>query len=173
MRKEYLELGRIVGTHGVRGEMKLELWCDGPEFVSQFHTVFLDENGEQPLALLSARAHKNQSLLTLRGYDSIDKAETLRNRVLYIRRSDAGLKDGAWFVAELIGCRVCDADDPEKCYGEITDVYNTGANDIWVIREPEGREVHIPAIRDVVIDVDIDNEVALIRPLKGLFEDAD
>ena len=88
MRKEYLELGRIVGTHGVRGEMKLELWCDGPEFVSQFHTVYLDENGEQPLALLSARAHKNQSLLTVRGYDSIEKAETLRNRVLYIRRTD-------------------------------------------------------------------------------------
>ena len=173
MIRPFLELGKIVGTHGVRGEMKMDLWCDGPEFVKQFRTVYLDQNGEQPLELLSSRAHKNQVLLTIRGFDTIEKAETLRNRVLFIRRDDAKIKEGAYFIAELIGCSVLDADDREKTYGSIADVYNTGANDIWVIDTPEHKEVHIPVIPDVVISVDVVKEVALIRPLKGLFEDAD
>ncbi len=173
MIKQYLELGQIVGTHGVRGEMKLDYWCDSPAFVQQFATVFLDPEGNRCADVLSARPHKNQVLLTLKGIDSIEKAEALRSTVLYIRREDAGLADGAWFIAELIGCTVYDADDPEKIWGEIADVYNTGANDIWVIRTPAGREVHIPAIKDVVLGADVAANRAVIRPLKGLFDDAD
>lgn len=172
MIKHYLELGKIVGTHGVRGEMKLDYWCDSPEFVKQFKAVFLDPEGNRSVDVLSARPHKNQVLLTLKGVDSVEKAEALRDTVLYIRREDAGLKDGAWFIAELIGCTAYDADDPEKVWGVITDVYNTGANDIWVIRTPDGRDVHIPAIKDVVLGADVAADKAVIRPLKGLFDDA-
>lgn len=173
MIKEYLELGKIVGTHGVRGEMKLDYWCDTPEFVKKFKTVFLDNEGNRSLDILSARAHKNQVLLTVKGVDTIEKAEVYRNTVLYIRRNDVGLKDGAWFIAELLGCTVYDADDPGVIYGVIGDVYNTGANDVWVIETPGGEEVHIPAIKEVVISADVAGNAAFIRPLKGLFPDAD
>ncbi|MBR5409210.1 MAG: 16S rRNA processing protein RimM [Clostridia bacterium] len=172
MIKQYLELGQIVGTHGVRGEMKLDCWCDSPAFVQQFKTVFLDPEGNRSVDVLSSRPHKNQVLIRLGGVDTVEQAEACRGKVLYIRRADAGLKEGAWFIAELIGCRAYDADDPEKLWGEITDVYNTGANDIWVIRTPEGKDVHIPAIPDVVIGADVAADRAVIRPLKGLFDDA-
>ena len=173
MIKTYLELGQIVSTHGIRGEVKINPWCDEPDFAKHFNTVFFDCKGEAPVRVLSCRSHKNMILMQLEGYDTIEKAETLRNKMLYIRRSDIRLQEGIWFIEELIGCRVLDADDPDVCYGTLTDISKTGANDVWAVTDEKGREYLLPAIKDVVIDADVANDRIYIRPLKGIFDDAD
>lgn len=173
MIKSYLELGQIVSTHGIRGEVKINPWCDEPDFAKHFNTVFFDRKGEAPVRVLSCRSHKNMILMQLEGFDSIELAETLRNKMLYIRRSDVRLAPGVWFIEELIGCAVLDADDSSVCYGRLTDISKTGANDVWAVTDADGKEYLLPAIKDVVIDADVENDKVFIRPLKGIFDDAD
>ncbi len=86
MLKPYLELGQIVGTHGVRGEVRLNPWCDAPQFIKKFKTVYFDENGNEKIAVKSARPHGNIVILSLDGVDTMEKAQSLRNKVLYMKR---------------------------------------------------------------------------------------
>ena len=173
MIRQFLELGQIVGTHGVRGELRINPWCDDPDFASNFKTVYFGKNGEDPVRIRACRKHKNLILMQLEGINSIEEAETLRNRMVYIRRSDIILAPGVWFIEELLGCKALDADDPEKCYGVLTDISKTGANDVWQITADDGKDYLIPAIKSVVIDADVANDRVFIRPLKGIFDDAD
>ena len=172
MIKDYLEIGQIVGTHGVRGELRVQPWCDSSEFFKKFKTLYYDAHGEKSAGVVGARAHGNIALLRLDGCDTVEKAASLRGKVLYMRRSDAHLKKGDWFIAELIGCRAEDANSG-RTYGTVTDVSQTGANDVWHITDGDGVETLIPAIPDVVSSVDIENGVVLLTPLKGLFSDED
>lgn len=171
MIKEYLEIGQIVGTHGVRGEMRLNPWCDGPEFVKQFHTLYGDAQGNESVKVLSCRPHGNIVLLKIEGVATVDQAQALRGKVLYMKRSDAHLPEGKWFVAELIGCRCVDADDNAKEYGTIADVASGAANDVWTVRTPDGGDVLIPAIKDVVVRCDVAQNVVYLRPIRGLFDE--
>ena len=172
MLKEFLELGQIVGTHGVRGEMRLNPWCDSPEFAKNFKKVYFDKNGQTSVKVLSCRPHGNVALIVLEGTNSVEAAQKLRNKIIYIRRADARLPEGSWFIEELIGCTVYDADDRTKTYGTLSDVFETGANDVWAVSDGE-REYLLPAIKSVVIEADVENDAVFIRPLKGIFDDAD
>lgn len=170
MIKEFLEVGQIVGTHGVRGELRLNPWADGPEFVKQFKTFYYDNNGTNSVKVISARPHGNVAIVKLDGVDTVEKASAMRNKVLYIKRADAKIKEGSYFISELIGCEVFDADNAELCYGTLTDVSETGANDVWHITK-EGTEYLIPAIPSVVINVDVAANRVEIKPLRGIFDD--
>lgn len=170
MKKQFLEVGRIVGTHGIRGELRVDPWCDSPDFLSGFKKLYFDE-GKTSLKS-KARPHKNIVLLRLEGVETIDDAEKLRGKVLYIDRDDARLPEGKNFVQDLIGCRVVDADDASKEYGEIADVFKTGANDVYTVKNPSG-EFLVPVIDEVVVEKDIDGGVVRIRSMKGLFGDED
>lgn len=171
MKKRYIETGMIVGTHGIKGEMRVQPWCDSPEFLTKFKSLYLDENGEKVVKILSSRAHKNIVLIKADGVDTIESAEALRGKTLYLNRDDASLPKGTFFQCDLFGCEVFDADSGEP-YGKISDVSVTGANDVWHIKK-DGKEYLIPSIPDVVARVDIDNERIEIRPLKGIFDDED
>ena len=170
MIKEFLEVGQIVGTHGVRGEMRLNPWADSPEFLKQFKTLYLDKNGEKSVKVISSRPQGNVVILKLDGIDTVESAAAMRNKVLFIRRADAKIAEGSYFIEELIGCNVIDADDDSVCYGTLTDVSETGANDVWYI-EKDGKEYLIPAIPSVVINVDVAENTVVIKPLKGIFDD--
>ena len=170
MLKQYLEIGQIVSTHGIRGEVRVNPWCDSPEFMKKFKTLYFDADGNKAVKVNACRPHGNVVILKLDGIDTVEDAQKLRNKTLYMNRADAKLKKGDWFIQDLIGCTVYDADDNEKSYGTLTDVAETGANDIWFI-ENDGKEYIIPAIKDVVINVDVENERVFIRPLKGIFEE--
>ena len=172
MIKEYLELGQIVGTHGVRGEIRLNPWCDSPDFVKQFKTLYFDVQGQKSVKVVSSRVHGNVALLKLEGVDSVESASALRNKILFMKRADANLRDGSYFIAELIDCRVIDADDENLEYGILSDVSQTGANDVWHIKK-DGKEYLLPAIPQVVCDVDVKDGIIKIRPLKGIFDDED
>ena len=173
MIKEFLEIGEIVGTHGVRGEIRFNPWCDSPEFVTKFKTLYFDSNEGCAVQIKAARPHGNIVLLTIKDIDSVEKAQKLRGKVLYMKRSDAKLPEGTYFIAELIGCTVYDADEPAKTYGTLTDVSETGANDVWHITDEKGKEYLIPSIPDVVIETDVAKNRVVIRPLKGIFDNED
>ena len=169
---EYLELGKIVSTHGIKGELRVQPWCDSPDFFMGFETVYLDKKDNTEYTMKSSRPHGNVMLMTLDGIDDVDKAAALRGKIIYVKRADAPLEPGRYFIAELIGCRVVDADDESLCYGEITDVTNTGASDIWHISK-ENKEYLLPSIPEVVISVDVASNLAKIKPLRGIFEEAE
>ena len=171
MIKEYLEIGQIVSTHGIRGEVRLNPWCDSPEFVKKFKTLYRDEKGNSSFKIVSCRPHGNVAVLKIEGVDTVEDAQKLRNTILYMKRSDIRLPEGKWFVSELIGCSVLNYDDNNICYGKIKDIESYAANDVWFIETPDGKEVLIPAIKDVVIECDVANDVAYIRPLRGLFDE--
>lgn len=171
MLKKYLEVGQIVGTHGVRGEMRVNPWCDSPEFMKRFKYFYLGKDGAGPLKVISCRPHGNIALLKVEGIDSIDAVNKIMRKVLYMDRAEANLKQGENFIQDLIDCAVYDA-DTEVLYGKLTDVMETGANDVWQITDEKGKEYLIPAIKEVIAETDVENGVIKIRPMKGIFDDA-
>ena len=118
MIKEFLEIGQIVGTHGVNGELRVNPWCDSPDFFKGFERLYFDENGVQAVKVVSCRPHGNIVLLCLEGVNGIDAAATLRGKVLFMCRKDAHLPEGRYFVSDLTGCKVIDADDESQSYHE-------------------------------------------------------
>ena len=171
MLKKYIEAGKITGTHGIRGEMRLDTWCDSPEFMTQFKTLYLTSDGKEKLSKVSCRPHKNIAIVKVPEIKSVEEADMFRGKIVYIDRDDAKLPKDKYFVQDLMGITVFDVDS-DRCYGRITDVSKTGANDVWHITNESG-EYLIPVIDDVVISVDIDNQKVLIRALKGIFDDED
>ena len=173
MLQPYLEAGRIVGTHGIRGELRVEPWCDSPEFLKKFKTLYWKENDSfTPVQVKSARVHKNLALLQLDGVDSIEEGDVLRGRVLYLARKDARLPEGRYFIADLLGAQVIDA-DTGRVYGKITEVLKTGANDVYQVTDQKERNYLLPVIDEIVLDTDIEGGTVRVRPIKGIFDDAD
>ncbi|MEF9983645.1 MAG: ribosome maturation factor RimM [Oscillospiraceae bacterium] len=170
MKNKFIECGKIVTTHGIKGEVKIEPWADSPEFLFDFKKLYL-EKGEICLKVLSCRMHKNMVLAIFEGYDDIDKSNTLRSKILYIDREDANLDEDDYFWQDLIGLNVVDVDDETISYGKITNITETGANDVYYIKDEDGNEKLIPAIPQVIIKIDMDNEKMFIRPLEGLFDE--
>ena len=168
MIKRYIDTGEIVGTHGLRGEMRVQPWSDSPAFLTGFSTFYLDDKGQVSLKVRGARVHKNIVLLTAEGVDSIEAAERLRGKVLYFDRRDVQLEEGRHFVQDLIGCEVLDADTGAR-YGELTDVIATGANDVWQVSE-QGRDYLVPVIPEGVVSVDVELGRVELRPLEGIFD---
>lgn len=166
---EYLEIGQIVGTHGVRGELRVDPWCDSPDVLAAVKTLYADATGNGKLSVKS-RPHKRQVLMKISGVDTVEDAERLRGQVLFVKRGDLKLEEGAHFICDLIGMQVLDANSGEK-YGEITEVTSTGSNDVYHMRTTDGREILIPAIPAIIASIDIDSDTMRIVPMKGLFDD--
>lgn len=171
MKKQYLETGKIVGTHGIRGEVRIEPWCDSPEFICEFDRLYLDDNG-QTFIDIKARPHKNIALCKIKGIDTIEEAEKMRGKIVYINRDDIELEDGVNFVQDLIGLEIRDADN-DNIYGTLTDVIYTGANDVYEITDENGKKYLAPVIDEVIIETNVDDGYVLIRPMKGIFDDED
>ena len=163
--KQYLEIGKIVNVHGLRGDMKVVPWCDDPEFLCEFDTLYLGK-AQKPVTVTAARLQKGNVLLHLEGVDTVEEAEKLRNQVLYMDRDEVELEEGVYFIQDLIGLEVLDV-DTGKSYGKLTDVMQTGANDVYEVKDADGKTVLIPAIPDVVQETDLDGGVMRIRPLEA------
>ena len=167
MKKEYLEAGKVVTTHGIRGEVKIMPYTDTPELLAEFDRLFIGKNKDE-LIIERSRVFKNMVIAKIEGVDTPEAAEKLRNKLLYMHRDDLELDDDTYFIQDLIGIEVRDA-DYGKVYGTISDVMQTGANDVYVIKGSD-REYLVPAIADVVVFTDIDENIMTIRPLDGLFD---
>lgn len=169
--KQYLEIGQIVAPQGIKGEVRVQPWCDSATFFEQFRVLYFEE-GKTPVTVEKARGQKSVAVLKLQGVNDMESANLLRGKVLWCARSDVQLSERTYFVQDLIGLSVVDADDESIVYGKLSEVSATGANDVYHI-ENAGKVTLIPAIRQVVISTELENGVMRIRPLKGLFDDAD
>lgn len=168
MKKEYLEAGKIVNIHGIRGEVKIMPYCDSPELLCEFDRLFLGKSLKE-IYIQRSRVQKNMVICKIEGIDSPEQAEKLRNQMLYMHRDDLELDENTYFIQDLIGITVKDADTGE-IYGTIDDVLQTGANDVYSIKKGD-KSYLVPAIADVVVDTDIDSGIMTIRVLEGLFDE--
>ena len=167
--KQYLEAGKIVRTHGVRGELCLEPWADSPEFLRGIKRFYFDSQGQKDAGLLTSRVHKGQLLLRLRGVDSVEQGDALRGRVLYLDRADVPLEPGQYFLQDLIGLTAVDGNTGRE-YGVLKDVLPTGANDVYRIVSQEGKEYLFPAVRHMIKETDIEGGRIYLLPIPGIFD---
>ncbi len=163
MKNRYLEAGKIVNTHGIAGEVKILPWADGPEFLLDFDTLYIDG---QPMELTGARVHKNCVLAKLAGIDDINQAMKLRDKIVCIDREDVELEEGAFFLADLMGLEVREA-ETGKVLGTIHDILTPPANNVYVIRGGE-REYMIPAVPAFILETNIDDGYLLVRLIEGM-----
>ncbi len=170
MKKQYLEIGKIVNTHGIAGDVKVQPWCDSPSFLAEFDTLYW-ETGE-PLSIQQARVHKGCVILRIEGVDSIDQAETLRNRVLYMNRDDVTLPEDLVFIQDILGYRVFDQ-RLNRVLGTLSDVLQNPANDIYVVRDDAGRQYLIPAVPAFLQGIDHETECITVRSIEGMYGDED
>lgn len=165
--KRFLETGRIVAIHALKGEVRVDPWCDSPDFLCEFDKLYFDK-GNTPVEIESARPHKNVVIMKIKGIDTPEAATALRGKILYMDREDVELPAGTYFVQDLIGLEVVDAADG-TVYGCLAQVSNTGANDIYTVKN-EDNEYLIPAIPDVIEKTDIEGGRLYIHRIEGLFE---
>lgn len=170
--QQYLEVGKVVTTHGVMGEVKLELWCDGPEFLAGFDTLFLGRGGAAPYKVLGVRPQKNMALVRLEGVCDMDAARALVGRVAYIDRAQAKLPKGRWFVQDILGCQVRDA-ATGQVYGTVADISRPGPHDVYTVKAPGGQEYRFPAVPEFLKGVCPDEGYVLVSPIPGMFGEAE
>jgi len=161
MKLQFLEAGEIVTTHGVRGEMKILPWADGPEFLTEFDRVRI---GGADYKVESCRIQKTCNLLKVQGVDTMEDAQALRGKTVEVYRCDAPAD--MIFVAELIGMRVL-ADGEE--IGKITDVLDYPGNKVYVVSGKH--EYMIPAVRQFILSTDMENEVMQVKLIEGMRTD--
>lgn len=171
MQKQYLEAGKFVTTHGIQGELKAYPYCDGPEFLCGFKKLYLSPDGGKPVRVASARVQKNVTLIQLAGVDTVEQAREFINKMFYIDRADVNLPAGRYFVQDIIGCEVRD-DATGEVYGTVLDVTNNGASDIYHIKTDKG-VVLFPAVKEFMGKTDVKSGCITIRPIGGMFDDAD
>ena len=168
--KQFLETAKIVATHGIRGEVRCQYFCDSAEFLCEFDELYLDKKGEKPVGISRAYPHKNVVIMKIDGVDSIEDAQKLIGKTLYMNRDDVELDEGVYYIQDIIGLVVKDIDSGEV-YGKISEVYQNGATDVYSIKKENGTELMFPYIDEVVKKIDIEAGEMLIKPLEGLFDE--
>jgi 16S rRNA processing protein RimM len=171
MEEQWLTVGKVVNTHGIRGELKVVPQTDFPEarFAEGSELTLVQPETLQRLTVevQGARLHKNMYIVKLKGYDNINDAEKYKGWLLKVSKEQlAELDEGEYYHFEIIGCRVVTEEGQEL--GVITEILSPGANDVWTVQPPKGKQILIPVIDDVVIDVDAGNKTVTVRLMEGL-----
>lgn len=168
--EDRLQVGIITSTHGVRGEVKVFPTTDDPNRFKRLKEVILDTGKEElVLEIEGVKFFKQFVILKFKGFDSINDIEKYRQRSLYVTRQNAvRLRRDEYFIADLIGLAVRDEQDEQ--IGVLKDVMETGANDVYIIEMTDGRELLLPAIKQCVLKVDVENGWIRIHILEGLLD---
>ena len=164
MQKQYMETGEIVSTHGIRGEVKVYPWADGPEFLLEFDEFRI---GGVLYEVENARVQKTCVLLKLKGIDTVEDAMALKGKVVEFDRTDVELEEG-WFIADLIGLRVLENGTE---IGKIKDVLQYPGNDVWIVKGE--KQYMIPSVEEFIKEVHIDEGYAVVSLIEGMAIDAD
>jgi 16S rRNA processing protein RimM len=172
MKKEFLECGKIVGAHGVKGLMKVESWCDTPKVLAaQKRVFFAEKDGSYKEAeVISASVSGSLVLMHVGGLDTREEAQALKNRIIYLRREDIPLPKGAMFIADMIGLPVFHAESGESL-GTLSDVNDVAGRRIYSVNYM-GREVLIPDVPEFIKEISEEGGMR-VMPIPGLFDSAD
>lgn len=161
MANQLLECGKIVNTHGIRGEVKIQPWADSPEVLCALPALYIDG---APVALRSARVHKGNVIALLEGVSDVDQAMLLKNKVVWLNRDDLRLPEGAFFLADLIGLRVVDEEGQEL--GILNEVLSPSRQQVYVVKGD--RELMIPAVPEFILETNVAGGYIKVRLIEGM-----
>ena len=165
MKEQYLEVGKITNVHGLMGEVRVQPWADSPDFLCQFKTLYVDKT-HWPVQVERARVHKNMVILKLNGVTDVNGALAMRNAVLYIDRDDANLPKGSFFLADIYGLEVRDA-ETDEVLGKVADILHPPAKKVYVVRGGK-REIMITAVDQFVKEINVDEGYMKVALIEGM-----
>lgn len=165
---EYLEIGQIVNTNGLKGMVKVNPFTDDMMRFEELEDLYIQYKGNlKKVKIEQVRYQKNQVLLKLEGINSIEEAENYRNCYLKIHRKDArDLEKDMYFIADLIGLEVYT--NQNELLGKLDDVFSTGSNDVYVVKDQNGKQILLPAIKEVIKQIDLKNKKITVELINGL-----
>lgn len=162
----YLSVGFLRRPHGVKGEIVMDLHTDFPERMKSGRKLFIGEE-RQPVTLTSVRPHQSGLLVKFKGVETPEQAGKFHNQWVYVKKSDLPpLSEGQLYQFELLGFRVVDEDG--NPLGELVEILETGANDVYVVRDDSGREILLPNIPSVILDLEPASRTMRVHLLEGL-----
>lgn len=166
--EEYFEIGQIVNTSGLKGVIKVKPFTDDITKFNNLKTIYISIKKElKEFKIEQVRFNKNMVFLKLEGIDRVEEAESYRNLYLKIKRDkNEKLEENSYYIVDIIGSKVYT--DFEEELGEIVDVFSTGSNDVYVVKDSLGKQILLPAIKDVIKNVDIQNKKIIVHLLEGL-----
>lgn len=168
--QEYLEIGQIVNTLGLKGMVKIVPFTDDIHRFDELKSVMLERNQQKTeYEIEQVMYRKNMVYLKFKGIDRVEEAERLRNSILKIHRSEGAKQDeDSYYIVDLLGLPVYS--DEGKKLGVLEDIFNTGSNDIYVVKDELGKQILLPAISDVIKNIDLEQGRITVHVVKGLME---
>lgn len=169
--EDLLKVGVITSTHGIRGEVKVYPTTDDLNRFTYLKDCILDTGKQKiPLEVEGCKFFKNQAILKFKGYDNINDIEKYKGFGLYVTRENAvPLEEGEFYIADIIDAKVYEENG--NCLGILTDVLETGANDVYVVKMESGKELLIPAIPQCVLDVNVEEPRVTVQLMKGMLDE--
>ena len=163
-----LEIGQIVNTFGIKGMVKVKPFTDDIRRFDELKTVYVEKNNNQTeYEIEEVKYHKDMVLIKFKGIDKVEQAEMLRNSYLTVSRDSVEkLEEGRYYIVDLLGLEVYT--DEQVLLGTLEDIFNTGSNDIYVVKNKEGKQILLPAIQDVIKQIDMENKKIIVHLLPGL-----
>lgn len=165
---KYLEIGQIVNTFGIKGMVKVKPFTDNIERFSNLEKIYIkNKSGQTEYKIQEVKYHKNMVLVKFEGIENPEQADLLRNSYLIVdRETEEPLEPGRYYIVDMIGLDVFT--DDNEYLGKLEDIYNTGSNDIYVVKNELGKQVLLPAIEDVIKSIDMDNKKVIVHLIPGL-----
>ena len=165
---KYLELGQIVNTFGIKGQVKVKPFTEDITRFEKIKDIYVEKKNEQKLfEIEKVNYNKNMVILKLKGIETVEEAEKYRNSYLKIKRSSVDkLPEGTYYIVDLIGLDVYT--DENILLGKVDYIYNTGSSDIYVVKNEQGKEILLPGIKDVLKQVDLENKKIIVHIIDGL-----
>ena len=166
--QEYFEIGQIVNTFGIKGFVKVKPFTDDLERFEELKTILVIKNKNMiEMKIEEVKYQKGMVLLKLEGIEDMTMAEKYKGCYIKIHRKDAReLEEGTYFIADIIGSDVYT--DTDEYLGKVEDIYNTGAQDIYVVKNDFGKQILLPSIKEVILDINIEKQKVIVHLLKGL-----
>lgn len=158
---ELLECGKIVNTHGIRGEVKIIPWADSPEFLCDLPALYIDG---KPVKIRNARIHKGNVIALLEGIDDINTAMLLKEKVVSMSRDDVDLPEGSFYLADIIGLKVIDEDGKEL--GILNDILSPSLQQVYVVKGE--REIMIPVVPEFILETNVEGGYIKVRLIEGM-----
>ena len=165
---KYLEIGQIVNTFGIKGMVKVKPFTDNIERFNNLEKIYIkNRSGQTEYKIQEVKYHKNMVLIKFEGIENPEQADLLRNSYLIVdRETEEPLEPGRYYIVDMIGLDVFT--DDNEYLGKLEDIYNTGSNDIYVVKNELGKQVLLPAIEDVIKNIDMDNKKVIVHLIPGL-----
>ena len=166
--QEYFEIGQIVNTFGIKGELKVVPFTDDIERFEELKSIYIVKNKQLiEYEIEQIKYHKNMIILKLKKVEDMNTAEKLKGCYIQIHRKNARkLPEGTYFIADIIGSQVIT--DEGKILGIVDDIYNTGAKDIFVVKDEMGKQILLPHIEEVILNIDVEKQIVTVHLLEGL-----